>query len=311
MAVVEQNYVGCDISKDKFDVFDRASGRGGCVGNDAASIAAFVARLRPGRDFVVMEATGVADRLLRHALAGAGVAFARLNPAHVYHHGKSGKRRARTDRMDARLLCDYGFKHSPAADPAPNRKRERLQALVRRRDQLVETRARHLKQRAQAFETDIAASIQATIDFLESQLAAIARLIDAACAELDPTTQRDYAILTSAPGVSKVTATVLIACLPELGKRSPKSIAALAGVAPFDEQSGKTTFKSTIQGGRPRVRKALYMAALSAARRCPKLAPFYEKLAARAGSKKLALLAVARKLLVSVNAMIRDQKLYA
>ena len=130
-------------------------------------------------------------------------------------------------------------------------------------------------------------------------------------AETDQAIAADYDILVSAPGVAFVTATALIAMLPELGSRSPKAIAALAGLAPFDRQSGNKTFKSQIQGGRQRVRRALYMAALSASRFCPQLARFYAAVAERSGSRMLALIAVARKLLIRLKAMIRARTRYA
>ncbi|MER9451910.1 transposase [Mesorhizobium sp. M0138] len=121
---------------------------------------------------------------------------------------------------------------------------------------------------------------------------------------------RDNALMISVPGVSKITSFSL-AHLPELGQRSPKSIAALAGLAPFDNKSGKLNRRSQIQGGRSRVRRALYMAALGAIRACERFRTFYTAIAARSGSKKLAIIAVARKLLVVLNAIIRDKKAFA
>lgn len=311
MVMVVRNYIGCDISKDNLDFFDSSSGRHSRIANQAAAIAAHVEGLSCGRDFVVMEATGLHDRLLRHALAAARIGFSRLNPRHVHHHGKAGRQRAKTDRQDAVLLAGYGRAHEPAADPAPNGNRERLQELVRRREQLVDAKADNSKQLKTAVAPDVRADIQATIEFLDGRIDHCEALIKSTLAEADHATAADYDILVSAPGVSFVTATTLIAMLPELGSRSPKTIAALAGLAPFDKQSGKKTFKSQIQGGRQRVRRALYMAALSASRHCPQLARFYASVATRSGAKKLALIAVARKLLVRLNAMIRDQKRYA
>ncbi|MDX8496677.1 transposase, partial [Mesorhizobium sp. VK22B] len=117
--MIVQNYVGCDISKQWVDFFDETSGRFRQIDNQADAIAAYVAGPCPGRDFVVMEATGVHDRLLRHALAKAGIAFSRHNPAHTHHYAKSTRRRAKTDRLDARMLSDYGRRYQPEAEPAP------------------------------------------------------------------------------------------------------------------------------------------------------------------------------------------------
>ena len=117
--------------------------------------------------------------------------------------------------------------------------------------------------------------------------------------------------MVSVPGVSKGGALSLLALLPELGQRSPKAIAALVGLAPFDNKSGKLNRGSQIQGGRSRVRRALYMAALTAIRTCDRFKSFYAALVARSGSKKLAIIAVARKLLVVLNAIIRDKTAFA
>ncbi|TGT46618.1 IS110 family transposase, partial [Mesorhizobium sp. M8A.F.Ca.ET.167.01.1.1] len=257
-----------------------------------------------------MEATGVHDRLLRHALAKAGVAFSRHNPAHTHHYAKSTRRRAKTDPLDARMLSDYGRRYQPEAEPAPCEQNERLQSLAGHRDQLVDMRARLKKHLAEAFEAIVIASLEDMIaDFdrrihaLESQIAEVIRQAQH--------TARDYSLMVSVPGVSKVSALSLLAHLPVLGQRSPKSIAALAGLAPFDNKSGKLSRRSQIQGGRSRVRRALYMAALTAIRTCDRFKAFYTDLAARSGSKKLAIIAVARKLLVVLNAIIRDKTAFA
>ncbi|WP_246680094.1 transposase, partial [Mesorhizobium sp. B2-8-9] len=126
--MIMQNYVGCDISKQWLDFFDETSGRLRRIDNQADTIAACVAGLDPSRDFVVMEATGVHDRLLRHALAKAGVPFSRHNPAHTHHYAKSTRRRAKTDPLDARMLSDYGRRYQPEAEPAPREEVEQLQS---------------------------------------------------------------------------------------------------------------------------------------------------------------------------------------
>lgn len=214
---------------------------------------------------------------------------------HTHHYAKAGPQRAKTDRLDARMLADYGRCYRPAAEPAACAKRERLQALVRRRDQLVDVKADQKKHREEAFDADVKADITSLID---------------EATDADPAIAADYDILVSAPGVSTVTATVLIALMPELGARSPKVIAALAGVAPLAKESGQKTYRSRIRGGRPRVRRALYMAALGAIRTRSRFSDAYANIAARSGSKKLAIIAVARRLIVSLNAMMRDRKCF-
>lgn len=308
--MIAQNYVGCDISKQWLDFFDEASGRCQRIDNQVDAIDAYVARLQPNQDFVVMEATGVHDRLLRHALAKAGVPFSRHNPAHTHHYAKSTRRRAKTDPLDARMLSGYGRRYHPDAEPAPREENERLQSLARHRDHLVDMRAALKKHLAEAFDEIVIADLEETIADFDTRIHALeSRIADVIRQAED--TARDHALMVSVPGVSKITALSLLAHLPELGQRSPKSIAALAGLAPFDNKSGKLSRKSQIQGGRSRVRRALYMAALTAIRTCQRFKAFYSDLAARSGSKKLAIIAVARKLLVVLNAIIRDKTAFA
>ena len=307
MTNIDQNYIGCDVSKARLDFFDPARGRHCRIANEAEAMAAFVAGLRPGVDFIVMEATGSYDRLLRLALSAGGVAFSRHNPQHTHHFSRSAGRRAKTDRLDAVMLAEYGRLHTPAADAAPDAQRKRLQALARRRDQLVDIRAREKKHLAEAFDADVCADIAALVAVLDARIAALETAIGNAIRQSRELAQ-DYAILTSAPGVAAVTALTLIAHMPELGHRSPKTIAALAGLAPIANESGKRSRRSAIAGGRTRVRRALYMAALGAIRASARFKAAYDEIAARAGSKKLAIIAIARKLLVALNAMKRDQK---
>jgi transposase len=308
--MIMQNYVGCDISKQWLDFFDEASGRYQRIDNQADAITAYVAGLHPGRDFVVMEATGVHDRLLRHALAKAGVPFSRHNPAHTHHYAKSTRRRAKTDPLDARMLSGYGRRYHPEAEPAPREEGEHLQSLARHRDQLVEIRARLKRYLTEAFNEIVIAEIEELITNFDTRIKALESRIAQVIRQSDDTA-RDNALMISVPGVSKITAFSLLAHLPELGQRSPKSIAALAGLAPFDNSSGKLKRRSQIQGGRSRVRRALYMAALGAIRACERFRAFYNAIAARSGSKKLAIIAVARKLLVVLNAVIRDKTAFA
>jgi transposase len=310
MAMIVQNYVGCDVSKQTLDFFDEASGRYQHIANQADAITAYVAGLRPGQDFVVMEATGVHDRLLRHALAKAGIAFSRHNPAHTHHYAKSATQRAKTDRLDARMLSDYGRRYQPAPEAAPCEKAEHLQSLARHRDRLVEIRAELKRYLSDAFDEDVVTDTETLIAVFDTRIGALERRIVKAIREAEDTA-RDYSLMVSVPGVSTITALSLLAHMPELGRRSPKSIAALAGLAPFDHESGKLRRRAKISGGRSRVRRALYMAALSAIRANDRFKAFYRALAARSGSKKLAIIAVARKLLLTLNAIIRDKTAFA
>lgn len=310
MIMIDHNYIGCDVSKATLDFFNPAEGKHCRIANTSDAIAAHAAGFQPGRDFVVLEATGVYDRILRHALSAADIPFARCNPQQTHHHARSGVKRAKTDRLDAAMLADYGASRKPPEAPRPNEKMEHLQALARRRDQLIEIRAKQKTLLGDAFDADVANDIRTMIEDLNLRVKSLQKIIDAAICDSD-SAKRAWRLLTSAPGVSTVTALVLIAYMPELGDRSPKTIAALAGLAPFDSESGKTRHKARIVSGRTRVRRAMYMAALGAIRACRRFSQAYAAIAARSGSKKLAIIAIARKLLVALNAMIRDQKEFA
>lgn len=306
---IHHNYIGCDIAKAMLDVFDPATGRLSRVANEAAALADFAGSLAP-HSFVVFEATGHHDRTLRHALARAGIACARLNPMMVRRFAQARGRLAKTDRIDARILSEMGAMFQPQADAPPCPARDRLAALARRRDQLVAARALELRHLGETTDVTVIADIDATIASLSMRIAALEAEIGRHVEAMDELAAQAER-LTSAPGIGPVTALTLLAHMPELGTLSPKAIASLAGLAPCNNDSGQRHGRRSIRGGRPRVRKALYMAALSAIRANLRFKAFYSAVAARSGSKKSAIIAVARKLLTVLNAMQRDQKHFA
>ena len=307
---IHRNFLGCDISKQFIDVFDPRGHRRQRLRNERAALEGLAAGLDPDSDIVVLEATGSHDRLLRHVLAEHDVGYVRLNPMTARRFAQARGRLAKTDRIDARSLAEYGAAFQPAADAPPSPAREHRAALARRRDQLVEARAVELKHRTDAFEPAVTADIDAVIAVLDARIREIEVLIECQL-QADPQLVRQAERLSSAPGVGPVTVLTVLAHMPELGRLSPKAAAALAGLAPFNDDSGQRTGRRCIAGGRPRVRKALYMAALGAIRANSRFTAFYNALAARSGSKKLAIVAVARKLLIALNAMIRDDKEFA
>lgn len=306
---IHHSFIGCDIGKDMIDVFDPRTGRFCRLCNDEATLSAFARRLDPLRDRVVLEATGHCDRLLRLCLTQAGIGFARVNPKTARRFAEARGRLAKTDRIDARSLCEMGTMFNLVAEPAPCPARERLAALVRRRDQLVEARAIERRHLGDAFDPAIRADIEAMIVILGEKIAAIEVLIDDQMKSERLGEEADR--LTSVPGVGKVTALILLAHMPELGRLSPKAAASLAGLAPFNDDSGRRSGRRRIKGGRPRVRKALYMAALGAIRASRRLRSFHEAVAVRTGAAKAGIIAVARKLITILNAIIRDKTKFA
>jgi transposase len=304
--MIHHNHIGCDIGKQAIDIYDPLTCRWQRIDNTAPALTTFAATLEPGSSFVVMEATGGHDRLLRHCLSAFGIAHARINPVMVRRFAQARGQLAKTDRLDARILSQFGSLFKPDADQPPSMAHDELVSLARRRDQLVEFRAAELRHLGEAVSKIAVDDIKAGIADLDLRVTAIERAIQklvAADAALSATAKR----LQSAPGVGPVTAIALMAHMPELGHLTPKTAASLAGLAPINKDSGKRSGHRSIRGGRPRLRRALYMAALAATHSKSRFRDFYTTIAARSGSKKIAIIAVARKLLTVLNAMQRDK----
>lgn len=308
--MIAPDVVGIDVSKHTLDVFDAGLERSATVSNTAGAVATLAGELAGRGRFVVLEATGRYDARLRRALEAAGVAYARVNPGQARDFARAAGYLAKTDRVDARMLAQLGqaLRPRPAepADPA----RERLTRLARRRDQLVAMRKQERARLGDLLEDDLLEDLQRHLAWLSAEIAVLEQRI-AQAITADARLAQTGRILRSLPGVGPVTATTLLALVPELGRRSPKTIAALAGLAPFNRDSGRHRGKRTIRGGRRRVRQALYMAAVAACRSNTPFAATYRALVKLGKAPKLALIAVARKLLITANAMVRDQQTFA
>jgi transposase len=294
--------VGCDVSKAWLDFFDASTGTATRIANEAAAIEAFLARL-PREATVVLEATSPYDLALRRALDQAGLRSLRVNPSRARDFARAAGFLAKTDAVDARMLARLPEALDIPQTPPFDAEREALVALNRRRDQLVEARAVERGRIADETDDVVRTSLQGHIDWLDTAIEAIEAKIDALLAQSSFAPQA--ALLGSVKGVGRVTIATLIALLPELGTRSPKAIAALAGLAPLNRDSGTMRGQRRIGGGRRRVRQALYMAALAAIRGVERFKLYYTALKARSGHAKIAIVAVARKLLVTLNAMVR------
>jgi transposase len=255
---------------------------------------------------VVMEATGGLERPAARLLSAAKIAVAVVNPRHLRQFAKGLGWLAKTDRLDGALLARYGALARPAARPPLSVAQARLQALVLRRRQLAQAVNAEGNRLRRAAEPVIRDSVTAHLAWLKAELAVLDGQI-AVALEAQPDGAERAAILASVPGVGPVATSSLLALLPELGRRDGKAIAALAGVAPIAQDSGKRRGQRCIQGGRAVVRGALYMAALVASRHNPVIRAFYQRLLADGKAKKLALTAAMRKLLVILNAMLRDR----
>lgn len=299
-----KRFVGIDVAKAALDLCIGSSGGAFSVANDEVGIRDLLRRLGPA-DFVILEATGGLETPVASALATAGIAVAIVNPRQVRDFARATGRLAKTDRLDAEVLARFGEAVRPEARPLADEQAQALEALVTRRRQLVEMLTAEKNRRARAPKV-LHRSIDEHIRWLEERLAGL----EAELGELIRTTplwrERDE-LLRSAPGVGKVLATTLLAQLPELGMLNRKQIAALAGLAPFNRDSGKRRGSRCIWGGRGEVRRVLYMATVAGVRSNPTIRTFYLRLRANGKQAKPALTACMRKFLVILNAMLHNK----
>ena len=306
--IIPLRCVGIDVSKQYLDIFDDGLGVPERIANATQAITQIAARWRCDV-LVVFEATGVYDLELREALSQAGIRFARINPARARDFARASGQLAKTDPIDARMLAAFARAMQPATEQAANPARNALARLAKRRDQLVLMRAQEKNRRSEADDRAMAERISRLIEVLDSEIAEIEADIRGLI-KADQEIADDAQLMCSLPGVGPVACMQLITKMPELGHVGAKQIAALAGLAPFNVDSGAFRGKRKIAGGRKRVRDALYMAALNAVRRADPFKAFYARLRQAGKPAKLALIAVARKLLTVLNAMMRDRKPY-
>ena len=302
--------VGIDVSKPYVDFFvlnskANRSGRRPRRVRELIALAAELATLEP--QLVVLEATGGLETAVWAALEAAGLRVAVVNPKRVRDFARSLGLLAKTDRLDARVLALFGERLRPAATRLPSRQLRDLRELLRHLDALVGLRAQQRTRKWQLQGAAVLASAERVIASLSQEIALLEQQVEQALREQPAACQRATQLRT-APGIGPKTCWALLADLPELGQLSARQAAALAGLAPLARDSGQFRGRRRIAAGRPRVRKALYLAARAAVRCDPHLAAFRARLLAVGKPKQVALIAVARKLLVALNAMIRDDR---
>jgi transposase len=299
-------FVGLDVSKATLDVHVRPHGDAFAVANDPgghADLAARLVALRPA--LVVLEATGGYEHAAAAALAAAGLAVAVVNPRQARDFAKATGRLAKTDAIDAATLALFAERVRPQPRPLPDAAARAFEALLSRRRQLLEMRAAEQNRLGAAAAAAVRASLQAHIDWLSRQLGKVDEQL-AAAVEASPVWRAKDDLLRGIPGVGPAVSRTLLAALPELGTLTRQQIAALAGLAPRNRDSGTRRGQRSIGGGRAEVRSLLYMAALSAARYNPALRAFADRLRRAGKAAKVRLVAVARKLLTIANAVLRD-----
>lgn len=304
----EQNtphIVGVDVAKDKIDVFFLKSRQHRTI--QVAHYPDWVEELKKEPpDLIVMEATGGCERILAAMLAAADLPVNVVNPRQVRHFAQACGKLAKTDAIDAQVIARFAEAVKLQPKPVPNEQVHELQDLMERRRQLVVMRGAEQSRLARATTQRVRKSLRDAIEWLERQVAKIEADIDDRIQQ-SPAWREAENLLTSIPGVGPVTARMLLAELPELGRANRQQIAALAGLAPFNRDSGTLRGIRRVRGGRAGVRRALYMAALSATRFNPPIKAFYQRLRASGKKAKVALTACSRKLLLMMNAMMREK----
>jgi transposase len=301
-------YLGLDVAKATLELASEPAGITQQLATDPAGLAALVAQCRAHPvALIVLEATGGYEAPVAAALATAGLPVAVVNPRHVRDFAKALGRLAKTDRIDAQVLALFGARVRPQPRPLPDEATQELEAVLTRRRQLLEMLHAERQRRAVARARLVRRSLDAHIRWLERQAidtdAELEQLIQAS-----PLWRVQDQLLQSVPGVGPTLARTLLGSVPELGRLDRRQIAALVGVAPLARDSGQQHGRRGCWGGRPTVRTVLSMAALVAARWNPVLRTFDQRLRAAGKPAKVALTAVARKLLVDLNAILRDHR---
>jgi transposase len=298
--------VGIDVSKARLDVALAPDAKPFSVGNERDGFEQLCAKLpAPGTCLITLEGSGGYERPVIAELLERGHHVALANPRQVRDFAKGHGILAKTDKIDATVLAQFGLLVKQHCLEKPSGSQVELQQLVERRRQLISLRTAERNRRQQTTSKRLLKSIDAVLKTLDAQIAAL-EVDMAALVEEHSEWKAKADILTSTPGIGETTAFTLLADLPELGQLNREQIAALVGLAPFADDSGQKTGFRSIRGGRGDVRNALYMAALSAVRVNPSVKPFYERLRAAGKQTKKALTACMRKLLVILNTMLKN-----
>lgn len=308
MAQVD-SIIALDVSKSRLDGLDAETGEAFQVDNSPEGRAA-LAKRGAGRSVqFVMEASGGYERPVMHDLCAVGCSVRLVDPRKVRLFARASGRWAKNDRLDAEMIAAYA-RAIPGVATSNDLSQERLAELATYRRQLIVEQTMVANQAETVRDPELRRVTKRRLAALKAQLARIDKRM-AEFIEASPSLKEKARILLSIPGVGMVLCVSLLAYLPELGNLSRHQVAALVGVAPMDNESGRRKGPRSIYGGRPAVRSVLYMAALVASRFNQSLATFYKRLRTNGKKPKVALVAIMRKLVVLANALIRDNRIYA
>ena len=307
----QASFVGIDISKNSLDVHILPEDARHSYPYEPQKVKALIKKLKQLKPvLIVMEATGGYELVVASKLAEAKLPVAVVNPRQVRDYARAIGKLAKTDAIDAYVIARFSQDVRPEAREQLTLKEQQLKELIMRRQQLIDMRTAEKNRLSRAFSKQIVKGIEQIIQALDEQIQALDDQLKREIQD-NPTWDRKIEVITSAPGIGITTANMLLFCLPELGRLNRRQIAALVGTAPMNRDSGMMRGKRTIVGGRAVVRKSLHMPTLAAATRWnKKLKVFYEQLLARGKKHKVALTACMRKIIIMLNAMLKNNRVY-
>ncbi|HMF79132.1 MAG TPA: IS110 family transposase [Bryobacteraceae bacterium] len=302
-------WIGIDVCKRRLDVAIRPAEEMLSFDNDETGIKRLTKILRKHSPrLIVMEATGGHEYAVAHSLMKAGLPVAVVNPRQVRDFARAVGKLAKTDPIDAKILAHFGEAIQPPVRPIADEQLEEIGQLVTRHRQLIEMIVAERNRRA-SVRGIVRRDVDASIDFLKDRLGKIDEQIKALIVK-HPEWKAKAALLNSVPGVGPVLISSIVAELPELGRLNRKQVAALVGVAPFNNDSGQSKGRRRIWGGRSHLRSLLYMSVVAGLRCNATIRTFYKHLLLAGKPKKVALVACMRKLLVILNAMLQSQQMW-
>lgn len=306
--MLKETFIGIDVAQDQLDVHVLPKAVHFTCPYDTNGIGSLVSRLQEEHPtMIIMEASGGYEMTLAAELAAAGLPVAVVNPRQVRDFARGIGKLAKTDKIDAFVLARFGETNRPEPQAIPTDEEKQIKELVTRRRQLVGLRASEKNRRHSARSMRVRQSIDTIMTALDRELAQIDRDIDDLIRN-SPIWREEEKLLRTFKGVGPVVSRTVLAKLPELGKLDRQEIACLVGLAPLNKDSGKMRGRRMISGGRKDVRDALYMAALSAVNHNKVIKPFYERLMKAGKLYKVAMTACMRKILVILNAMVRENR---
>ncbi len=304
---MDRIYAGVDVSKASLEVALTKQKEVKSFSNSETGVKQIVGYLKKQEPaLTVMEATGSLEKLLAASLVEAGLLVAVVNPRQVRDFAKATGKLAKTDNLDATVLAEFACQVQPQVRPLSDKQTEEIKAFLARRRQVQEMITME-NNRLWSADLRVIPSIEEHLNWLKQELKNLDKDLENKIKQ-SPLWKEKEDLLRGVPGVGPVLSLTLLGALPELGQLNRKQIAALAGVAPFNRDSGKYRGKRTIRGGRSKVRSALYMATLVATRFNPVIKTYYGHLLQMGKAKKVALIACMRKLLTILNAMLRDHR---